>query len=111
MEVATALLDASRRLSSDDANGEKLGDFQQRNSWFGSWGNRSRMNSASDSAMSGNNAGTWISVFGGQKSDITSSSNNHLKVDIMRFRRNSSRDAEEAMAGGLTKADMYMPPM
>eukprot|EP00092_Neocalanus_flemingeri_P038773 GFUD01042216.1.p2 GENE.GFUD01042216.1~~GFUD01042216.1.p2 ORF type:complete len:109 (-),score=28.97 GFUD01042216.1:415-741(-) len=108
MEVATALLDASRRLSSDDANGEKLGDFQQRNSWFGSWGNRSRTNSASDSATSGNNAGTWISGFGTQKTD---SSNNHLKVDIMRFRRNSSRDAEEAMAGGLTKADMYMPPM
>ena len=42
MEVATALLDASRRFGGGDANREKVGDIQQRDSWFGSWGNRSR---------------------------------------------------------------------
>jgi hypothetical protein len=28
-----------------------------------------------------------------------------------RIRRSSSRDVEEAMSGGLTKADIYMPPI
>ena len=32
--------------------------------------------------------------------------NKDLVVDILRVRRQSSRDAEEAMAGGLTKVDM-----
>jgi len=109
MEVATALLDASRRFGGGDANREKVGDLQQRDSWFGSWGNRSRSNSASDNSTSGNNMVTWFSGFGPQKHDTTNSPNNYN--DIMRVRRKSSRDAEEAMAGGLSKADMYLPPM
>ena len=42
MDVATALLDASRRLSEGEAMKDKRGDHQQRDSWFGSWGGRSR---------------------------------------------------------------------
>ena len=42
MDVATALLDASRRLSEGEAMKDKSGDHQQRDSWLGSWGGRSR---------------------------------------------------------------------
>ena len=42
MEVATALLDASRKLAESDANRDTVKDLQQRDSWLGSWGNRSR---------------------------------------------------------------------
>jgi hypothetical protein len=37
---------------------------------------------------------------------MKSNSNNYLKIDTMRVRRQSSRDAEEAMAGGLSKVNI-----
>jgi len=101
MDVATALLDASRRLSEGEARKDKIGDHEQRGSWFGTWGGRSRTNSSSDTSL------PWLAGVSPQKTDHK----NYLKVDLMRVRRNSSRDAEEAMAGGLGKADMYLPPM
>ena len=36
---------------------------------------------------------------------------NIREVRAARIRRNSSREAEEAMAAGLSKADMFMPPV
>ena len=36
---------------------------------------------------------------------------NMREVRAARIRRNSSREAEEAMAAGLSKADIHMPPV
>ena len=37
--------------------------------------------------------------------------NNARELRLARVRRNSTKDMEEAMSGGLSRADMYMPPM
>eukprot|EP00092_Neocalanus_flemingeri_P014345 GFUD01015473.1.p1 GENE.GFUD01015473.1~~GFUD01015473.1.p1 ORF type:complete len:145 (+),score=45.53 GFUD01015473.1:71-505(+) len=37
--------------------------------------------------------------------------NNARELKVARERKNSSKKMEEAMAGGLSSADMYMPPM
>jgi len=35
----------------------------------------------------------------------------NLGVGTPRIRRSSSKDVEEAMAGGLSKTEIFMPPM
>ena len=56
-----------------------------------------RTDSASSNSSSSSGSNT-------QKSDTTGTWNNHHQVDFMRVWK-SSRDAEEAMAGGLSKVN------
>jgi len=37
--------------------------------------------------------------------------NNAQELKVARVRRNSNREMAEAMSGGLSSADMYMPPI
>jgi len=83
MEVATALVSASIKLS-ESAGKDSTSD-------------RSRVSSISEGGVS------WLSVFSHSKEG----SRQGMERDVRRY----SREAEEAMAGGLGKADMYLPPI
>jgi len=37
--------------------------------------------------------------------------NNAKELKVARVRRNSNKEMEEAMSGGLSKADVFMPPI
>lgn len=145
-EVATALLDASRRMSMsssstdsrvggggwwDTSNSEgddKTGSVpRQVGSWFPAAfgvGARNRTMSESSGSFS-SRLDPWIPVSWITGSPGVSANNNSqaserdrkfsepaIRADAImrgRMRRNSSKDIEEAMAGGLNKADIYMP--
>ena len=146
MEVAAALLDASRKLSlgnTSNSNVSNISDSSWDSSmnettdktrelpgsslWLGHWAKRSRSYSESSCPSSTNpteklNATAWLG--GWQIPNRNSSSNTQqtpnntpnftsgfLFPDRNRVRRSSSKDIEEAMASGLGKADMYMPPI
>jgi hypothetical protein len=86
---------------------DKAGNLPSREnmSWFG-WKPRQRANSEGQPCFSG------VKI---QKKDIanwlaTQESGNSWLANG-RIRRSSSRDIEEAMSGGLPKADLYMPPI
>eukprot|EP00090_Calanus_glacialis_P008948 TRINITY_DN1726_c0_g1_i1.p2 TRINITY_DN1726_c0_g1~~TRINITY_DN1726_c0_g1_i1.p2 ORF type:complete len:140 (+),score=41.62 TRINITY_DN1726_c0_g1_i1:244-663(+) len=139
MEVAAALLDASRKLShnnvsnSDVSNSsgsswnsstneltDKTGDLPNSNSWLGGWGNRARALSESSSTPDKLDTVAWLGGWAiPKKNNSTTNTPNNtpnmtsgfLIPERHRIRRSSSKDVEEAMAGGLGKADMYMPPM
>jgi len=134
MEVAAALLDASRKLStgnisnsdvstcsSNNTEGyDKTGDLPN-TSWLAGWGKRARSLSESSSTPDKNETtmawlGGWpiqkkLSNAGLTPNNTPCLSPGFLTPDRHRIRRSSSKDVEEAMAGGLGKADMYMPPM
>merc|ERR1711872_540585 len=121
MEVAAALLDASRKLStgnisnSDDSTCssnntegyDKTGDLPT-TSWLAGWGKRAR--SLSESSSTPDKTETTMAWLGGWPIQKKLSAAG-LTPNRHRIRRSSSKDVEEAMAGGLGKADMYMPPM
>merc|ERR1712013_703653 len=132
MEVAAALLDASRRLSttnistsdvstcsSNNTEGyDKTSDLP-RSSWLAGWGKRQRSLSESSSMVDKHETTmAWLGGWPVQKKMNNAGMNNtqnmnsgFLVPDRHRVRRSSSKDVEEAMAGGLGKADMYLPPM
>ena len=72
------------------------------NSWFGGI---QRIRSVSESHVT---AGTKVKV---NLSPWLAEGNNARDLKVARVRRNSVKEMEEAMAGGLSSADMYMPPM
>jgi len=137
MEVAAALLDASRKLSdrnvsnndvsssptwSSSANemADKTGDLPHSNSWLGGLGKRVRAFSESSSTPDKLDTMTWLGgwTIPNKSNTPTNTPNNtpnmssgFLSPGRHRIRRSSSKDVEEAMAGGLGKADMYMPPI
>jgi len=127
MEVAAALLDASRKLSTSNISSsdvstcsssntegyDKTGDLPT-SSWLAGWGRRQR--SLSESSSTVNKHETTMAWLGGwpmqkKMNNTTNMSPGFLVPDRHRVRRSSSKDVEEAMAGGLGKADMYLPPM
>eukprot|EP00092_Neocalanus_flemingeri_P026666 GFUD01028909.1.p1 GENE.GFUD01028909.1~~GFUD01028909.1.p1 ORF type:complete len:142 (-),score=38.36 GFUD01028909.1:446-871(-) len=141
MEVAAALLDASRKLSNNNVSSsdvsqssgsswgsstnelnDKTGDLPSSNSWLGGWGKRPRSLSESSSTPDKLNTLTWLGGWAVQSKNNTQNSTPNNTPNMTsgflvpipekhRIRRSSTKDVEEAMAGGLGKADMYMPPM
>jgi len=144
LEVAAALLDASRRLSSGEVSSERdlttntppaeggktrlrtgslipfsaaalalfrTGDLQPANpessagggGWFGGWRRGGRSMSESEGSSS-----IKIDIM----KSLTEGSQDKLRPpQNLQIRRGSSKDIEEAMSGGLSKADLYMPPI
>merc|ERR1712121_584807 len=99
MEVAAALLDASRKLSTGNISNSDVSTCSSNNTettmaWLGGWPIQKKLSTA---GLTPNNTPSLSPGF--------------LTPDRHRIRRSSSKDVEEAMAGGLGKADMYMPPM
>jgi len=97
----------SGQWNSGSEGDDKAGNLPSREnmSWFG-WKPRQRANSEGQPCFSG------VKI---QKKDIanwlaTQESGNSWLANG-RIRRSSSRDIEEAMSGGLPKADLYMPPI
>merc|ERR1711892_140698 len=133
MEVAAALLDASRRLSSgsvssrdsaettnkasassdwmsDSTSHGKNDNTSQHSSWLGDWVGRPRTMSEGDRPKVKMDLVAWVAGFSGTAWGQHQSTGMTLDPN-RRMRRKSSKDVEEAMAGGLSKADLYMPPM
>lgn len=141
MEVATALLEASRKMSGSGESGgsscsataswsssasemnDKTGDLPNSSAWLSSWGKRSRTQSESDS---GSFMGAWLSGMPGMRERSNSQGQGQALPGAPwgqgqgllgpgwgqpRVRRSSSKDVEEAMAGGLSKSEIFMPPM
>jgi len=144
MEVASALLEASKRLSGSadsssscsatatwsssmseensvslpplsvtfllntfkEAN-DKTGELPNNSAWIGGWGKRTRAASEGEGAPT-MSMGSWLS---GVRERSGSSSGNQGWFGQPRVRRSSSKDVEEAMAGGLNKSEIFMPPM
>merc|ERR1712128_262516 len=129
MEVAAALLDASRKVSNSDVSNwssstsevsDKTGELPNSNSWLGGWGKRARSFSESSSAPDRLDTVTWLggwaipkknSSTGVTPNNTPNMSSGFLMPERPSIRRSSSKDVEEAMAGELGKADMYLPPM
>jgi len=140
MEVASALLEASKKLSgsadsstssscsatwSSSINEEnslpplsvtvllnsfkevndKTGELPNSSAWMGGWGKRTRASSESEGVTT---MGSW---FSGMRERSGSSPGNQGWFGQPRVRRSSSKDVEEAMAGGLNKSEIFMPPM
>jgi len=135
MEVAAALLDASRKISdmnisnsdistnsgtsrNSSANelNDKTGNLRSSNSWFGSWSKRARSMSESCSSPDKLDTMVWLGGWQIQNKNQTQTNTPHLNSGFLcperpRIRRASTKDVEEAMAGGLSKADMYLSPV
>jgi len=126
MEVASALLEASKKLSgSADSStastcsatatwsssmsevNDKTGELPNSSAWIGGWGKRTRAASEGEGAGA-MGMGSW---FSGMRERSGSSSGNQGWFGQPRVRRSSSKDVEEAMAGGLNKSEIFMPPM
>jgi len=126
MEVASALLEASKKLSgSADSStssscsatatwsssmsevNDKTGELPDSSAWMGGWGKRTRASSESEGAAT-TSVGSW---FSGMRERSGSSPGNQGWFGQPRVRRSSSKDVEEAMAGGLSKSEIFMPPM
>lgn len=122
MEVASALLEASKKLSgSADSStssscsatwsssinevNDKTGELPNSSAWMGGWGKRTRASSESEGVTT---MGSW---FSGMRERSGSSPGNQGWFGQPRVRRSSSKDVEEAMAGGLNKSEIFMPPM
>jgi len=161
MEVASALLEASKKISADSSTGtscsatatwsssiseensvslpplsvtvllnsfkevnDKTGELPNSSAWMGGWGKRTRtcgdeglklgltfvcVRAASESEGSATmSMGSW---FSGMRERSGSSPGNQGWFGQPRVRRSSSKDVEEAMAGGLNKSEIFMPPM
>merc|ERR1712106_32192 len=67
--------------------------------WVGGWRRGTRALSESEGSSS---ILSWLTGSGKDKTLLDQS---------LQSRRGSSKDIEEAMAGGLSKADLYMPPI
>eukprot|EP00092_Neocalanus_flemingeri_P021432 GFUD01023238.1.p1 GENE.GFUD01023238.1~~GFUD01023238.1.p1 ORF type:complete len:147 (-),score=40.70 GFUD01023238.1:149-589(-) len=144
LEVATALLDASRRLSSGEVDGlttstqdvrndgdtmprvrtgslaaavamlrsgqmqtDQLDNQSSCSGWLGGWaGGRTRALSESEASSSPSIKIGILSWLG-----VTNKNSPGVELERLQIRRSSSKDVEEAMAGGLSKADLYMPPI
>merc|ERR1712192_248813 len=126
MEVASALLEASKKLSgSADSStssscsatatwsssmsevNDKTGELPNSSALMGGWGKRTRASSESE-GMATMSMGSWGS---GMRERSGSSPTNQGWFSQPRVRRSSSKDVEEAMAGGLNKSEIFMPPM
>jgi len=127
--VASALLEASRRLSgsnestssgcsstfsasaswtsSTSEQGDKTGDLPNIDSWLGSWTNRTRTMSETDSIST--NVGAWLAGLGTMRERANTGPG--WSSEKSPVRRSHSNDVEEAMAGGLCKADIFIPPL
>jgi len=139
MEVARALLEASRRMSDGDGGNntgggsfsataswnssaseldDKTGDLPSRDSLIGGWGKRTRTQSEGESG-GGSNMSSWLTGLGSMRERANSGPGSQMSVSTSwqgaflapRVRRSSSKDVEEAMAGGLCKTAIFMPPM
>jgi len=124
MEVASALLEASKKLSgSADSSSscsatatwsssmsevnDKTGELPNNSTWTGGWGKRTRATSEGEGGAT-MSMGSW---FSGMRERSGSNSGNQGWFGQPRVRRSSSKDVEEAMAGGLNKSEIFMPPM
>jgi len=126
MEVASALLEASKKISgSADSStntscsatatwsssisevNDKTGELPNSSAWMGGWGKRTRASSESEGSAT-MSMGSW---FSGMRERSGSSPGNQGWFGQPRVRRSSSKDVEEAMAGGLNKSEIFMPPM
>merc|ERR1712192_269801 len=126
MEVASALLEASKKLSgSADSStssscsatatwsssmsevNDKTGELPNSSALMGGWGKRTRASSESE-GMATMSMGSWWS---GMRERSGSSPGNQGWFSQPRVLRSSSKDVEEAMAGGLNKSEIFMPPM
>merc|ERR1719427_2352311 len=125
MEVAAALLEASRKISdmnisnsdvstnsgtswnsSSNELNNKTGHLPSSNSWFGSWSQRARSMSESCSSPDKLDTMVWLGGWQLQKKNQTPTITPHLSSGFLvperpRIRRASTKDVEEAMAGGL----------
>jgi len=150
MEVASALLEASKKLSgSSDSSthsscsatatwtsmseentvplppfsvtvlldnfkevNDKTGELPNSSAWMGGWGKRTRASSESDGVATTITMGSWFTgINPGMRDRSGSSPGNQGWFGQPRVRRSSSKDVEEAMAGGLNKSEIFMPPM
>lgn len=94
---------------------DKTGSLPANQSWLGSFTKRNRTYSDSESTRVKIDVMGWLA--GGSQGDIpprvrkiSEPMGNGFGLGHQRVRRSSSKDVEEAMAGGLNKADIYMPP-
>jgi len=84
---------------------DKTGELPNSSAWMGGWGKRTRASSESEGVTT---MGSW---FSGMRERSGSSPGNQGWFGQPRVRRSSSKDVEEAMAGGLNKSEIFMPPM
>merc|ERR1712192_237681 len=86
---------------------DKTGELPNSSALMGGWGKRTRASSESE-GMATMSMGSWLS---GMRERSGSSPSNQGWFSKKRVRRSSSKDVEEAMAGGLNKSEIFMPPM
>jgi len=86
---------------------DKTGELPNSSAWMGGWGKRTRASSESEGSAT-MSMGSW---FSGMRERSGSSPGNQGWFGQPRVRRSSSKDVEEAMAGGLNKSEIFMPPM
>lgn len=135
MEVAAALLDASRKLStSSTSDGSSLStdwkdstselteksNSQGSSGWLGGEGRTRAFSESAAGPGAGTGAGWqswlggWAGLQGGAGTRPPPPTGTPALLQLPprhRVRRASSKDVEEAMAAGLGKADMYLPPI
>lgn len=149
-EVATALLDATRRMSLgrrptttitpsspiDTAPSLSSSMSSHGSGWYSNGsGSSTELDDKTGSLPKTSEGGGWFGAgFAKRNRTVSESDGGRVKIDVVswlagpvglppvrttepngggvksRIRRSSSKDVEEAMAGGLNKADIYMPP-
>jgi len=153
-EVATALLDATRRMSLGRRPATTITPSSPINTapsstslsssmsshgsgWFSNGsGSSTELDDKTSSLPKTIDGGGWFGAgFSKRNRTVSESDGGRVKIDVVswlagpvglppmrkisepigggvknRIRRSSSKDVEEAMAGGLNKADIYMPP-
>lgn len=99
--------------SSNSELDDKTGCLPKNESWLGNFTKRNRTCSESESGRVKIDVLGWLS--GNPDAEFrTRKMSDSIRVVHSggnRVRRSSSKDVEEAMAGGLNKADIYMPPI
>jgi len=140
MEVASALLEASRKMSgsSESTNSssssssfvataswsssiseqeERTLGLPVKDSWLGGWASRTRNKSEGESMSS--SVGSWMVGLGAMRERANTGPAAQTwgqgrlggwGFDASLLRR-SSKEVEEAIAGGLPKSEIFMPPM
>merc|ERR1711953_219305 len=93
------------RKSRESQVNDKTGELPNSSAWMGGWGKRTRASSESEGVTT---MGSW---FSGMRDRSGSSPGNQGWFGQPRVRRSRSKDVEEAMAGGLNKSEIFMPPM
>jgi len=117
--TSAVIAESARRLNEQN---DKTGDLPSSNSWMGSWTKRTRTTSESENVNS--NLGSWLGGLGAMRERANTGPvsgtpswgqsgfmGTTLGAGPPRIRRSSSKDVEEAMAGGLSKTEIFMPPM